>query len=153
MENLDKKHSYINLLQREQKHIQLLLDLITLNLPVESYLPLVRFKAQQLLEELQQYNHEEWLKSKERIDFIKSVKTTDGFIDNRPKNNNIGHLAGGSKNVSNNNEVTAYNNLVILTQEMIEELINIKTKYKIKGLEEKIQKFLLVRNFYCGGEK
>jgi hypothetical protein len=72
---MENKQSYPELLKREHKHMQLLLDLITLNLPVESYLPLVRFKAQQLLEELQQYNHEEWLKSKERLDFIKSVDT------------------------------------------------------------------------------
>ena len=78
MEKEDNKHSYPRLLQREQKHIQLLFDLIELNLPVESYMPLVRYKLKQLTDELQAYNHEDWMGSKERVEFMKlHAKTED----------------------------------------------------------------------------
>jgi hypothetical protein len=78
MENLDKKHSYPRLLKREQKNMQLLFDLIELNLPVESYMPLVRYKLKQLTDELQAYNHEDWMGSKERVEFMKlHAKTED----------------------------------------------------------------------------
>ena len=78
MGNLEKKYSYPRLLQREQKHIKLLFDLIELNLPVESYMPLVRYKLEQLTDELQAYNNEDWLESKDRVEFMKlHAKTED----------------------------------------------------------------------------
>jgi hypothetical protein len=78
MKNSDKKHSYPRLLKREQKNMQLLFDLIELNLPVESYMPLVRYKLKQLTDELQAYNHEDWMVSKEKVEFMKlHAKTED----------------------------------------------------------------------------
>jgi hypothetical protein len=142
---MENKESYSVLLDREYTHMKLLFDLISLNLPVESYMPLIKYKLKQLTEELQEYNR----KSMESVLGSRLPKQmfepTNGFIDNRPINRNIGHLAGGSKNVSNDKEIIAFNNLTNLTQDMIEEFYNIKGKYKIKGLEEKIQKFLSLR--------
>jgi hypothetical protein len=48
--------TYLELLYREQKDMQLLYDMIKINLPLESYIHLIKHKLEQLTKELQEEN-------------------------------------------------------------------------------------------------